>query len=103
MTCSARVVGQQYHCYRCEYTWDLGDDDPPQCMNLQEYGNMHLKKMKDMVKPRYQVEYLDRKVRNKMNFPAGWFIWDTKEGKAVSDVYIDKSMAEERCEELNAK
>jgi hypothetical protein len=30
-TCKARVIGDQYHCSRCGYVWDIADKDPPAC------------------------------------------------------------------------
>lgn len=29
--CQSRVVGQDKHCKRCSYVWDLKDPDPPKC------------------------------------------------------------------------
>lgn len=37
--CAAKVYGDQMHCDRCGYTWDMSDRDRPQCMTLQELGN----------------------------------------------------------------
>ena len=95
MTCKARTIGQDRYCYHCEYVWDMNDPEPPVCMDLQEYGNMHLKKMKDMVKPtpRYVPDFISN--------PFGWYIWDKKLGKVVSDLYDDRDEIVTKCREMN--
>lgn len=32
--CQARVIGDQYHCYKCGLVWDVADLDPPDCKTV---------------------------------------------------------------------
>lgn len=36
--CQARIIGDQYHCYKCGLVWDVSDLDPPDCQTVFNVG-----------------------------------------------------------------
>ena len=32
--CEVYCIGDQYHCDHCTLTWDINDQDPPECVNV---------------------------------------------------------------------
>lgn len=37
--CKAEVRGDQWFCDKCQYVWDINDDDPPDCDVAAEFGH----------------------------------------------------------------
>lgn len=48
--CAARTIGQELHCSRCGYVWDVNDPEPPKCKTLRDlYVEKQSKKNKAFI------------------------------------------------------
>jgi len=48
--CQARIVGQDKHCKRCGYVWDITDQDPPKCKSEAAVKRERVAQLRELLK-----------------------------------------------------